>query len=157
MAASTEKETKSKVFDPRPWGLSRAEIKKLGQRVSEFWERSAECFETTTRDTSHYALDFLSGLSRMTLERDISHLARTTGESPQNMRHFMTHSPWSGQEVLERIREEVAARPAFTQGSALILDESAEEKASEKTAGAGRPPDGRLGKLERSQVGTFLA
>lgn len=61
MATSTEKETKSKVFDPRAWGLSRGEIKKLGQRLYEFWERYAECFETTTRDTSHYALDFLSG------------------------------------------------------------------------------------------------
>ena len=61
MAASTERETKSKVFDPRAWGLARGEIKKLGQRLYEFWERYAECFETTTRDTSHYAWDFLSG------------------------------------------------------------------------------------------------
>lgn len=157
MAASIEKETKSKVFDPRAWGLSHAEIKKLGRRLYEFWERYAECFETTTRDTSHYALNFLSGLLRMTTERNFSNIARTAGESPQNVQHFMTNSPWSGQDVFEQIREEIAGRGAFAKGSALILDESADEKASGKTAGAGRQHNGRLGKIEMSQVGTFLA
>lgn len=157
MAASTEKETKSKVFNPRAWGLPRGEIKKLGQRLYEFWERYAESFETTTRDTSHYALDFLSGLLRMTIERNFSNVGRTAGQSPQNVQHFMTNSPWSAEEVLAQIREEVAQTKAFAKGGALILDESADEKASEKTAGAGRQHNGRLGKIEMSQVGTFLA
>jgi hypothetical protein len=126
MAASTKKETKSKVFDPRAWGLSREEIEKLGQRLYEFWERYAECFETTTRDTSHYALSFLSGLLRMTIERNFSNIARVTGESSQNVQHFMTNSPWSGQEVFSQIREEVAQQPTFAEGGALILDESAD-------------------------------
>lgn len=157
MAASTEKETKSKVFDPRAWGLPRAEIKKLGQRLYEFWERYAECFQTTTRDTSHYALDFVSGLLRMTNERNFSNIGRTTGQSPQNVQHFMTNSPWSAEEVLAQIRQEVAETKVFAKGGALILDESADEKASGKTAGAGRQHNGRLGKIEMSQVGTFLA
>src|SRR3712207_3055050 len=130
MAASTEKETKSKVFDPRAWGLPRREIKKLGQRLYEFWERYAECFETTTRDASHYALDFLSGLLRMTNERNFSQIGRTTGQSPQNVQHFMTNSPWSAEEVLAQIREEVAETKAFACGGALILDRS-EEHTSE--------------------------
>ena len=41
-------------------------------------------------------------------------------------------------------------------GGVLILDESADEKASAKTAGAGRQYNGRRGKIEMSQVGTFL-
>ena len=36
------------------------------------------------------------------------------------------------------------------------MDESAVEKASAKTAGAGRQHNGRLGKIEMSQVGTLL-
>jgi SRSO17 transposase len=39
----------------------------------------------------------------------------------------------------------------------LVLDESAEEKAGEHSAGAGRQHNGRLGKIEMSQVGVFLA
>jgi SRSO17 transposase len=157
MDASAENEKKSKLFTPQSWGLPSAEIKKLGQRLYEFWERYADCFETTTRDTSHYALSFLSGLLRMTTERNFSNIARVVGASPQNVQHFMTNSPWSAQEVLQQIREEVAQEPSFAEGSALILDESADEKASEKTVGAGRQHNGRLGKIDMSQVGTFLA
>lgn len=121
MAVSTEKETKSKVFDPRAWGLPRGEIQKLGQRLFEFWERYAECFEITTRDASHYALSFLSGLLRMTTGRNFSNIARTAGESPQNVQHFMTNSPWSAEEVLAQIREEVAETKAFAKGGAASL------------------------------------
>ncbi len=157
MAASTPNNSQRKIFNPRAWGLSPEAIEGLGDRLYEHWERYAECFETTTRDTSHYALDFLSGLLRMEKERNFTNIARTAGQSPQNIQHFMTNSPWSAQEVLEQIREELQQTPAFASGGALILDESADEKASGKTAGAGRQRNGRLGKVEMSQVGTFLA
>ena len=62
MGPSTENEKKSKLFNSRAWGLPSTEIRKLAQRLYEFWERYADCFETTTRDTGHYALIFLSGL-----------------------------------------------------------------------------------------------
>jgi SRSO17 transposase len=39
----------------------------------------------------------------------------------------------------------------------LLVDESAEEKASAKSAGAGRQYNGRLGKVEMSQVGVLLS
>lgn len=157
MGAITEHEKKSKVFDHEAWGLPKVEIKKLGTRLHEFWERYAKCFETQTRDTSHYALDYLSGLLRMTSERNFSNIARTAGISPQNVQHFMSNSPWETQEVLWQMREEIRQTPEFASGGALILDESADKKVSEKTAGAGRQHNGRLGKIEMSQVGTFLA
>jgi|SRR5215207_142847 len=157
MGASTEKERKSKVFGTRAWGLPSGAIRQLGHRLHQYWERYAECFETSTRDASHHALNYLSGLLRMEKERNFANLARTAGESPQNMQHFMTNSPWEAQEVLKQIRQEVAGTPAFARGGVLILDESAEKKSSEKTAGAGRQHNGRLGKIEMSQVGTFLA
>jgi len=157
MAASTTIDSKRKIFNPRAWGLSPKAIEGLGERLYEHWERYAECFETITRDTSHYALDFLSGLLRMEKERNFTNIARTAGQSSQNIQHFMTNSPWSAQEVLEQIREDLCQTPAFASGGALILDESADEKASGKTAGAGHQRNGRLGKVEMSQVGTFLA
>jgi len=157
MAATTTNNSKSKIFNPRAWGLSRQAIESLGDRLYEHWERYAECFETTTRDTSDYARDYLSGLLRMEKERNFTKIAQTAGQSPQNIQHFMSNSPWSAQEVLEQIREEICQTPAFATGGALILDESADEKASEKTAGAARQRNGRLGKVEMSQVGTFLA
>lgn len=157
MGASTENEKESKIFDPCAWGLPGSAIKKLGVRLYEFWERYSECFETQTRDTSHYALDYLSGLLRMTKERNFTNIAHTAGISPQNVQHFMSNSPWDAQDVLMQIREELREIPQFATGGALILDESADKKVSEKTAGAGRQHNGRLGKVEMSQVGTFLA
>jgi SRSO17 transposase len=129
----------------------------LGERVYQYWERFADCFTTRTRDTSHYALDYLRGLLRMKADRHFTGIARSSGHAPQNLQHFMSHSPWSAQEVLEQVREEVAATPAFATGGVLVLDESADEKASAQTVGAGRQDNGRLGKVEMSQVGTFLA
>jgi SRSO17 transposase len=157
MCETTEKKCKSKVFDPRAWGLSLEEIGQLATRLVEFWERFASCFETQTRDTSDYALDILSGLLRMTTERNFTNLARAAGQAPQNIQHFMSSSPWEGPEVLGEIRAEISQIERFQSGSVLILDESADEKASEKTAGAGRQYNGRMGKIEMSQVGTFLA
>src|SRR5215471_21831316 len=121
MGASTENEKESKVFAPRAWGLPSAAIKKLGHRLNEFWECYAECFETQTRDTSYYALDYLSGLLRMTKERNFTNIAHTAGSSPQNVQHFMTNSPWEVTDVLVRIREEICEIPEFATGSALIL------------------------------------
>ena len=129
----------------------------MGQRLYQFWERYADCFQTTTRDSSHYALDYLSGLLRMSKERNFTNIGRTCGQAPQNIQHFISHSPWEGQEVLGQVREEIRQTPAFTTGGVLVLDESAEEKASDQTVGAGRQHNGRLGKIEMSQVGTFLA
>lgn len=65
----------------------------------------------------------------MTIERNFSNIGRTAGQSPQNVHRFMTNSPWSAEEVLAQIREEVAQTKAFAKGGALILDESADEKA----------------------------
>jgi SRSO17 transposase len=58
--------------------------------------------------------------------------------------------------VIVAVEEEVKVHPAF-QEAILVLDESAEEKAGEHSAGAGRQHNGRLGKIEMSQVGVFLA
>lgn len=145
------------MFDLRAWGLSPSAIKRLGERLYQFWERYAECFTTQTRNTSFYALDYLSGLLRMMKERNFTNIAHTAGAAPQNMHHFMTNSPWQAQEVLLQLRKEVRQTLSFATGGVLILDESADEKAQEKTAGAGRQYNGRLGKIEMSQVGTFLA
>ncbi|HEX8999421.1 MAG TPA: transposase, partial [Blastocatellia bacterium] len=93
----------------------------------------------------------------MTTERNFNNLARVAGTNQQNIQHFLSHSIWEAQDVLQEIRGEISELPRFQNRSVLILDESAEEKASARTAGAGRQYNGRLGKVEMSQVGVFLA
>ena len=93
----------------------------------------------------------------MESERNFTAIGRVSHLSGQTVQHFMSNSPWSASLVLEQVQAEVKATPPLQAGNVLILDESADEKAGETTVGAGRQYNGRLGKVEMSQVGTFLA
>ena len=132
------------------------EIAKLGERLVLFYKRFGRYFRTKTRDTSEYGLKYVSGLLRMETDRNLANVGRKTGISGQNLRHFVSNSSWSGEEVVLAVENEVKVHPGF-QEAVLVLDESAEEKAGEHSAGAGRQHNGRLGKIELSQVGAFLA
>jgi SRSO17 transposase len=125
----------------------------LGHRLYAFWERFRDDFKTQTRDGSGYAYHYLSGLLRMDTKRHFAGIGREVGVSGQNLQHFMSESPWSGLAVCRRVQED----PALTTGGVLLIDESANEKAGAQSAGAGRQYNGRLGKVEMSQVAVLLS
>jgi len=132
------------------------EIEHLGERLSEFYQDFRPYFQTQTRDTSAYGLSYLSGLLRLETERTMANIGRKTGTGEQNMHHFMSNSPWSGPGLVTAIQGQVKARPEFQSGAMVLIDESADEKAGDQSAGASRQHNGRLGKIEMSQVGVFL-
>lgn len=74
----------------------------------------------------------------------------------QNMQHFISQSPWSARKMIDTMQQAVAEREELA-GGMLILDESADEKAGKKTAGVSRQYNGRQGKVDQCQVGTFLS
>jgi SRSO17 transposase len=129
----------------------------LTQHLQRFWYRHQDGFTTKTRDTSAYALHYLTALLRLQTERNFTNIGNSSAMSPQNIQHFMSNSPWDVRFVLWKVVREIALTPALQQGGVLILDESADEKSSTQTVGAGRQYNGRLGKVDMSQVGTFLA
>ena len=92
----------------------------------------------------------------MTESRTIAAIAREGRVAEQNMQHFMSNSPWSGRALVEQVQAAILERREL-QGGLLILDESADEKSGENSAGAGRQHNGRLGKIDESQVGVYLA
>lgn len=139
------------------WGLSLDEIEQLGQRLVCFYDRFRPYIRTTTRDTSEYGLCYVSGLLRMETKRNMANIGRKTGVPAQDMQHFMSNSPWPALALIGAIQDEVKEHPEFQTGAVLVLDESADEKAGAHSAGAGRQHNGRLGKVEMSQVGVFLS
>jgi len=139
------------------WGLPLDEIERLGERLGSFYERFRRHLRTQTRDTSEYGLAYLSALLRLETERTMANIGRQTAVAPQNMQHFISNSPWSAAALLGAIQDELTPHPEFQAEAVLVLDESAEQKASEATVGAKRQHNGRLGKVEMSQVGVFLA
>ena len=93
----------------------------------------------------------------MKCDRTISDIARTSEVAEQNMQQFMSDSPWSGSELIERLQQDIGGQAHYQSGSVLLIDESADQKAGAYSAGAGRQHNGRLGKVEMSQVGVFLS
>jgi SRSO17 transposase len=143
---------------PRPcWGFPKAAVHDLGQQLQGFWERFRGYFKTKTRDGSTYARHYLSGLLRMKGERHFAGIGREAGVEGQNIQHFMSESPWSGEAVCRPVQDELKARPELLAGGILRVDESADEKASGQSAGAAKQPNGRMGKVETSQVGVLLS
>lgn len=138
------------------WGLPLNELEQLGQRLKQFYERFRRYLRTKTRDTSEYGLSYISGLLRMEGRRNMANIGRKTGVPAQNMQHFMSYSPWSAAGLIRAIQDAVKEHPEFQSGALLILDESADRKAGQHSAGAGRQHNGRMGKVEMSQVGVFL-
>src|SRR6201997_4515203 len=102
-------------------------------------------------------LDYLRAQLTMDTERNFANMDRTlNGGDGQALQHFMSNSPWSGPAVFEQIQAEIKATPALAQGSTLILDESADEKAGMHNVGASRQYNGRLGKVDVCRVDTCL-
>lgn len=146
-------------FDPLRWGLCLAAILDLGLRLYQFWERYRQLFASRTRDTSHQAYLYLRAVLTMERERNFKNIDRrlNNGGDGQALQHFMSTSPWDKSAVFRQIQADLSAIPAMSQGSLLILDESADAKAGEQSAGAARQRNGRLGKVDVCQVGTYLA
>lgn len=138
------------------WGVPVNEIPQLGDRFYTFCDRFRRLMRTKTHDTSAYGIEYVSGLLRMSSQRNITEISRQTGITSQNMQQFISDSPWAGTGLIEGVQDEVKVHPAFAEAVAVI-DESADAKAGEVSVGAGRQHNGRLGKIEQSQVGVFLA
>ncbi len=129
----------------------------MADDLKGYWERYADCFRTKTRDSAGYAYVYLSGLLRMETKRNFANIGRKTNTPGQNVHHFMSNSPWLAQAAIRQVQQEVTAKPGLEHGGVLIVDESGDEKAGEQSAGVGRQYNGRIGKVDLSQVGVFLA
>src|SRR2546428_2220105 len=150
----------SELLDAQRWGLPAAAVDNLAERLRRVWSRFRDCFTTKTRNTSEYAWIYLRGVLTMDTARNFANIARRVidpDDDGQNLQQFMSDSPWSAQAVVQQVQTELALTPALGTGGVLILSESADEKAGARSAGAARQYNGRLGKIEMSQVGTFLA
>jgi SRSO17 transposase len=153
-------ETCLDIFDPDRWGLPADAVVMLAERLHALWSRFRPCFKTSTRDGSLHAWTYLRGVLTMPSKRTFANIARRVvapTDDGQALQQFMSDSPWSAHGVIAQVQAELAASPLLHPGGVLILDESAEAKAGLHSAGAARQWNGRLGKLDLCQVGTFLA
>ena len=126
----------------------------------QFWERFSGCFKTKTHDAAGHAWVYLQGLILMHTDRNFANIDRrvtTPDGDGQDLQQFMSDSPWVAQSPIQQVQREIRASLELQHGGVALLDESSDEKAGAKSAGAGRQHNGRLGKIEMSQTGVFLA
>ena len=127
--------------------------------MRRFCRRFRSCFKTRTHNTSAYALRYW--LRQLTLEdqRNFANIERRLepGRDGQPLQQFMSDSPWPARRVYERIQDEIQKDPRLQEGGVLIVDETADAKAGEGSAGVGRQYNGRLGKVDLCQVATCLS
>jgi SRSO17 transposase len=92
-------------------------------------------------------------------QRNFANSARRLepGQGGQQLQQFMSDSPWSAAGVYAQIQEDIKADPRLQRGGVLIVDETADAKAAEGSAGAGRQHNDRLGKVDLCQVATCLS
>ena len=143
--------------NPANWGVPPAAVRTLEAGLRAFHDRYTAFYHTQTRDSSACGLRYLAALLRLESDRNCTRIDRLAEQDGQPMQHFMSNSPWSARALLRQVRHDVAQRPEFAAGGWLLLDESSDEKASDHSIGAGRQYNGRLGKVEMSQTGVFLA
>ncbi len=72
------------------------------------------------------------------------------------MQHFITHSPWEDEPLLDDINQVVVTRIGDEIHGAIHIDESGFEKSGEMSVGVARQYCGRLGKVDNCQMGVFL-
>ena len=78
------------------------------------------------------------------------------GSDYQRMQHMLSVSDWDHAGVVRQVAIEAQAH--FPKGGrALVIDESGFVKKGECSAGVARQWNGRLGKVDNSQVGVFAA
>ena len=92
-------------------------------------------------------------------QRNFANIERRVepGKDGQQLQQFMSDSPWSAAAVYQRIQDDIKKDARLGHGGMLIVDETADAKAGECSAGAGRQYNGRLGKVDLCQVGACLS
>lgn len=146
------------IFNPKSWGLPKEAIDGLAERLRNVWSQFHNLFKTKRKDTSENAYVYMRGLLTMDTERNYANIARRVNsieDDGQNLQQFMSDSPWEAKPVFQKIQSEVSKRPELA-GGVLILDESADERSGNKSAGASRQYLGRFGKVDMGQVGVVL-
>jgi SRSO17 transposase len=75
----------------------------------------------------------------------------------QSLHHFLANSKWSYRDVMDHVAQDVSTVFEGKPGTCLLVDESGFAKKGDHSAGVSRQWNGRLGKVDNSQVGVFTA
>ncbi len=129
----------------------------MGQRFLQF----SKCFEShflrSTRSVVLQAQLYLQGLMQAR-RKNMERMEEVVPDcNYQSLHHFLSSSEWDARAVLAQVAAEADRHLGGTADSTLSIDESAFGKKGDQSVGVGRQWNGRLGKVENSQVAVFAS
>lgn len=118
-------------------------------------ERIADCFARS--EPRARARSYLRGLLAPLERKNGWQLAEAAGDaSPDGVQDFLARARWDADAVRDELRDYVIEHLGERE-AVLVLDETGFLKKGDKSAGVQRQYSGTAGRIERCQIGVFLA
>ena len=113
-------------------------------------------FDCRRKDRTIHAFEYLQGLfheCKSNVERMVERIPES---NYQQLQHFISESEWDARAVIKEVARNTNQSLESLRGEkGLILDESGNEKAGEKSVGVARQYIGNIGKVCNSQNGVY--
>lgn len=107
------------------------------------------------KEQKEHARSYIRGLLSDVRRKNAESIAYRHDEERRGLQNFMGTSPWDFEPLLGELARQVGARIGEADG-VIVFDPSAFEKCGAESVGVQRQWNGRLGKVENSQVGVYL-
>ena len=126
------------------------------ERLGEFLTDFEDCFDVVRRKTLLSLQYYLSGLLSLTVRKNIERIAEQDRDvNYQNIQRCISDLDWSVQPVIDKISDRANDTFSRSNDNALLIDESCFAKKGKMSVGVARQWNGRLGKVDNSQVAVF--
>ena len=113
-------------------------------------------FNVARRNVGHQAERYVSGLLSGARRKNMEGMSEVIPEAKQeDLQHFISHSPWATEPIWRWLGLEASKALGGGEKNMILIDESGFSKKGEASVGVARQYNGRLGKVDNSQVGVF--
>jgi SRSO17 transposase len=133
------------------------DLDKAIDNLNQFHMKFISNFHTKTRSVEQRSLQYLHGIF---LEQGRGNMVQYAKKVPdtnnQALQHFISDSPWDERPLIKQIQEEVIQLIGDKNNGSVHLDESGFKKDGNHSVGVKRQYCGRLGKVDKCQVGFFM-
>lgn len=128
----------------------------MGLRFRCFTQRYFPHFQRGSRSVGDQAEEYLQGLFQAYRKKNMERMVEVVPQCDyQSLQHFLSHSQWDARAVLNQVAVEADRHLGGSADTGFFIDESSFAKKGEKSVGVARQWNGRLGKVDNSQVAVF--
>jgi len=120
-----------------------------------FTTRYAKHFKVRSYNLLPLCSQYITGLMH-SKKRNMERMVECIPDADwQVMQNFLTYSPWDYKAVNKQLAQETDKALGAGKNKCLLIDESSFAKKGKSSVGVARQWNGRLGKVENSQVGVY--